>query len=378
MKYEAYLLNTKYLILNTKNTKYYSMYYPKFTISNSILKSIGAIEAAKEVIENAPLVPFYEKQFRTEAMEKTVHHGTHIEGNELSMEQTRRVLEGEEIVAHERDIQEVVNYRQVMKLLDEESVKRGGYTSDMLFDIHRQTVQNIVLPEKVGVFRSTQVVIKEENSGRVILEPPPSAEVPYLVSDFLEWLNSSSALELHPIIRAGISHYILVSIHPFVEGNGRTVRAFSNLMLMREGYDIKRFFALEEYFDRDLTAYYDAFSVVDKQSRNIAQRDLTSWLEYFCQVVAVELTKIKERVRKISIDTKLRGKIGEQVALTERQMKLMEYLSENGSAGMLELKSILSMVSEDTVLRDMNSLLEKGIVKKEGKTKAARYIIASR
>jgi Fic family protein len=354
------------------------MYTPKFVITNKILKSIGAIEAAKEVIENAPLVPFYEKQFKTDAIERAVHHGTHIEGNELTLAQTKKVLEGEEVVAHERDIQEVINYRNVTKLLDDLSARRGGYIPEMLFEIHRFTVDKIVAEEKVGVYRKTQVVIKEENSDKVILSPPPAVEVPYLVDDFLEWLNSSSTIELHPILRAGVAHYILVAIHPFVEGNGRTVRAFANLIMMREGYDIKRFFALEEYFDQDLSGYYEAFAVVDRQSKNIAQRDLTSWLEYFCQVVAVELTKIKDRVRKISIDTRLKGKMGQQIALTERQMKLMEYLSENGSAVMQDIRRVLPMVSEDTVLRDMNSLMEKGIVKKEGKTKAARYIITAR
>jgi Fic family protein len=144
---------------------------------------------------------------------------------------------------------------------------------------------------------------------------------------------------------------------------------------MRESYDIRRFFALEEHFDSDPASYYEAFAEVDNQSKNIAERDLTHWLEYFCKVVAIELSKIKERVRKLSVDSKLKGKIGKQVALTERQMKLIEYLSENGSAKMQELKQILTMVSEDTVLRDLKNLMEKGIIKKEGKTKASRYII---
>lgn len=354
------------------------MYIPKFTITNKILKSIGAVEASKEVIENAPLVPFYEKQFKTDAIERTIHHGTHIEGNELSLEQTKKVLEGEEIVAHERDIQEVINYREVANILDDLAAKRGGYEPAMLLEIHKATVVKLVPDDKVGVFRKTQVVIKEENSDQIILSPPPAVEVPYLIDDFLEWINSSEAQELHPILRAGVAHYILVAIHPFVEGNGRTVRAFANLIMMREGYDIKRFFALEEYFDQDLASYYEAFAVVDRQSKNIAERDLTSWLEYFCQVVAVELSKIKERVRKISIDTKLKGKMGQQVVLSERQMKLVEYLSENGSAVMQDIKRVIPMVSEDTVLRDINSLMDKGVIKKEGKTKSARYVIAAR
>lgn len=352
------------------------MYQPKFSITNKILKNIGSIEAAKEVVENAPLVPYYEKKFQTDAIARTVHHGTHIEGNDLSLEQTRRILEGEEVVAKERDIQEVINYRNVMKLLDELSQKRGGYTIDMLTDIYRETVNKIVPEEKVGHLRKTQVVIKEEGSGVIVFQPPPFAEVPYLLEDFFEWLNSDEAKEVHPILRAGLAHYILVAVHPFVEGNGRTIRAYASLILMREGYNIKRFFSLEEHFDQDLRAYYKAFAEVDKQSKNIAARDLTPWLEYFTEVVSVELDKIKETVRKLSMDSRLKGRIGQQVALTERQMKLVEYISEVGSSGMQELKDVLPMVSEDTILRDVKGLIEKGIIKKEGSTKASRYIVS--
>lgn len=354
------------------------MYAPKFIISNKILKNVGSIEASKEVIENAPLVPSFEKQFQTDATLRTVHHGTHIEGNDLTLYQTKKILEGAEVYARARDIQEVVNYRNVATLLDELVSKRGGYELDMLKDIHRVTVDKIIVPEKVGVFRNTEVVIKEEGTGAVIFSPPPAIEVPYLLEDFLEWLNDAVAREIHPVIRAGIAHYILVAIHPFVEGNGRTVRAFSSLVLMREGYDIKKFFSLEEHFDEDPAAYYDSLSQVDRQSPNLGNRDITPWLEYFTVVVAAELEKIKDKVRKLSVDSRLKVKIGEQVALNERQMRLIEYISDQGSGGMAELKKVLSMVSEDTILRELRDLLGKGILKKQGSTKASKYVIANK
>ena len=189
------------------------MYSPKYLISNKILKNIGLIEASKEVIENAPLVPSFEKQFQSDANLRTIHHGTHIEGNDLTLYQTKKILEGQEVYARARDIQEVINYRNVMQLLDELAAKRGGYDPDMLKDIHRTTTDKIVVPEKIGVFRTTEVVIKEEGTDRVIFQPPPSHEVPYLLEDFFAWLNDAEALEIHPILRAGIAHYILVAIH---------------------------------------------------------------------------------------------------------------------------------------------------------------------
>lgn len=354
------------------------MYAPKYVISNKVLKNIGAIEASKEVIENAPLVPSFEKQFQSDAKLRTIHHGTHIEGNDLTLYQTKKILEGAEVYARARDIQEIINYRNVMMLLDELAVKRGGYEVEMLKDIHRATVDKIIIPDKVGYLRNTEVVIKEEGTGRVIFSPPPAIEVPYLLEDFFEWLNDAAARETHPILRAGIAHYILVSIHPFVEGNGRTIRAFSSLILMRENYNIKRFFSLEEHFDEDPAAYYDSLSQVDNQSPNMESRDLTPWLEYFTMVVAAELEKIKDKVRKLSVDSRLKVKIGEQVALNERQMRLIEYISDQGSGGMAELKKVLTMVSEDTILRELRDLLSKGILKKQGSTKASKYVIANK
>src|SRR6266498_3604869 len=98
------------------------MYSPKYNISNQILKNIANIEACREVIENAPLIPAYERKFKEEALVRTVHHGTHIEGNDLSFEQANEVVRrsggetdaGETIrqtgvFARERDVQEVIN-----------------------------------------------------------------------------------------------------------------------------------------------------------------------------------------------------------------------------------------------------------------------------
>ena len=182
------------------------MYAPKYTITNKILKYVGEIEAAKEVIENAPLVPSFEKQFQSDAVVRTVHHGTHIEGNDLSLAQTKKILEGESVVARARDIQEVINYRNVVELLDDLAFKRGGYKAEDLMEIQQTSVYKIVPEEKIGVFRKSQVVIRNEETQEVILRPPSFIEVPYLIDDFMDWLNDPRAKELHPILLAGITH----------------------------------------------------------------------------------------------------------------------------------------------------------------------------
>jgi len=95
------------------------MFSPLFTINNQILKNIGTIEAAKAIIDEAPLIPAYEKQFQQEAIVRTVHYGTRIEGNDLTYQEVAKLVEGHQITAGERDIQEVINYRNVVSYLEE-------------------------------------------------------------------------------------------------------------------------------------------------------------------------------------------------------------------------------------------------------------------
>ena len=94
------------------------MYQPKFTITNKILKNIGSIEASREVIDNAPLLPYFEREFREDALVRSVHYGTHIEGNELNLSEAEKVIKGQEVVARDRDIQEVINYRKAMDYIN--------------------------------------------------------------------------------------------------------------------------------------------------------------------------------------------------------------------------------------------------------------------
>lgn len=374
------------------------MYSPKFTISNQVLKHISLIEACREVVENAPLIPAYERKFQEEAMARTVHHGTHIEGNDLSFEQANQIVKhspgetdaGETIrqigvFARERDVQEVINYRAVTDWLDEQYDRRKKgdeedtfrYTEGQIKQIHKLTVHRLVPSDNQGEYRKTQVVLRDSRTGEVTFRPPPSVEVPYLMEDVFAWLNSLQGREIHPVLRAGIAHYVIASIHPFVEGNGRTSRAFATLILFVEGYDIRRLFSLEEYFDRDAEAYYRALITTSNQSNDLVDRDLTLWLEYFTFGLSLELSRVKDKVRKLSIDSRIKSKRGEQILLTDRQIKVVEYLSQNSIAVMSQLKDLFPQFSDDTILRDIQALTAKGIVKKKGRTKGAVYELST-
>jgi Fic family protein len=346
------------------------MYKPIFNITNKILKNIGVIEASKEVIDHAPLLPYYEKQFRQDAMIRTVHYGTHIEGNELNLDQAEKVLAGQEIVGRDRDIQEVINYRKAMELLEKAKEEKQKITEEFIKKLHNITVNKILPSEKCGEYRKTQVVIKNNQTGEVSFRPPVASEISSQISDLLVFIDSSKNQDIHPVLESGIVHYELVRIHPFLDGNGRVARALSTFILSSEGYDIRKFFSLEEYFDRGPAEYYSALQSVEKEG------NLIKWLEYFTQGLAIELSKIKEKVEKISVDGKLREKLGgKPLLLTDRQLKIIEYIQKTGYLQNQAFETLFPMVSEDTILNELKVLLQNGIVKKQGVTKGAKYIM---
>lgn len=377
-----------------------TVFTPVFTINNRLLKTISQIEAAKAIIDEAALVPAYEKQFQQEAMVRTVHFGTRIEGNDLTMQEVAKLVDGRDINAGERDIQEVINYRNVVAYLEELwSLYDAGmplpeektqsdldtnnqrpffYSETIIKRLHELTTDKVIPPDQIGHYRHQQVVLKNTRTGEVAHRPPPAIEVPYLIEDFIDWINSKEAREIHPTIKAAIALYILVAIHPFIEGNGRVSRAFSLLSLYAEGYDIRRLFSLEEHFDRNIEDYYSTIQKTHETNGDIFKRDLTAWIEYYTLSLGIELDRLKERVKTLSRDLKLKQKLGgKQIQLTERQVKLIEFMQQFGGLRMPDAKQILPMVSDDTIWRDLKKLVEDKVIEKRGSTKGAFYCLTN-
>ncbi len=346
------------------------MFTPKYQITNKILTNISKIEAVEEVIRHAPILPLWEKEFREDAIVRSVYHGTHIEGNQLGKDEAKDVLRGRDVMARARDIQEIMNYRKVIEFIDEEARKKiENISEELILKLHKLIVEKILTPDQAGKYRVKQVVIRNSQTGAVTFRPPIPLEVPYLMKEFISWLNRTSHDDLHPILKAAIAHHELVRIHPFVDGNGRLARIIVTLILLMGGYDIRRFFSLEEYYDRDAIAYYENL-------QRATSGEMTVWLEYFTFGASKEFERVKDKILRLSKDARLKEKFGgRQIYLTERQAKVIEYIQEIGYVQNQAFASIFPEISEDSVLRDINDLIEKGLIKKIGKTKAARYVL---
>jgi len=345
------------------------MFNPDYRITPKLLNLLTGIAAAREAIANAYLVPRWEVSLRKQALIKNAHASTAIEGNPLTLEQVSALAEGRDVMAQRKAKQEVLNYLEVLEKLPRLAPK-AEIIESIILEIHRLLAKEVLdNPGDVGRYRDRQVGVVHRMTGEIVFLPPETADVPRLMAAFVEWLNDKSTRELDPVIEAGIAHYEFVRIHPFIDGNGRAARVLAALILYRRGFDTKRFFALDDYYDSDRLEYYHALQSVDPKSR-----DLTAWLEYFAQGVMVSVQAVRERALKLSADKRKAGKRG-QIALTERQMKIIERIHDQGQITNREIREMFDL-SNRVALDEINKLMDLGVVRSEGQGRTTHYILA--
>jgi Fic family protein len=136
---------------------------------------------------------------------------------------------------------------------------------------------------------------------------------------------------------------------------------------MRE-FDIKRFFTLDDFYDSDRNAYYTVL-----KNTNATYPDCTPWLDYFLEGVELSLSRVKERVLLLSSEEH-RKAAGGQIALTERQMKIIGFIHARGSVKSSDLVSMFN-VSRQAALKELNSMVEKNLILREGDRRGARYVL---
>jgi len=306
---------------------------------------------------------------RREAIIRSAHSSTAIEGNRLSLEQVSDLAQGREVMATRKDKQEVLNYLRVLENIDKLSDGKK-ITEKNILNIHKQlTQETLENPSDCGAYRNRYVVVGNRLTREIIFRPPLNEDVPVLMRGLTAWLNSAEAKALDPVIEAGIAHYEFVRIYPFVDGNGRTARVLATLILYLRGFDAKQFFSLDDYYDSDRPSYYRTLQSVDQKSL-----DLTNWLEYFIEGVKVSIAAVKERVIRLSSERLRRTKHG-QIALTEKQMRIVEKIIQNDKITCGDISKEFG-ISRQAALKEMNKLKKMGIVKPRGKGRGAHYALA--
>lgn len=342
---------------------------PRFTITNSITDALTHIERARGFLDAAIVSEAWIKEMSNQALFSEAHHSTHIEGTTLTEEQARNIWEGKTLPnINPDDAQELLNYRSAYDFVCEYLDNKNPITEALIREIHSKLVQAVRGGSaNPGEYRKIQNYVVNSSTKKVIYSPPTANEVPLLMHELINWLNTPS--DIHPVLISGIAQFQLVHIHPFLDGNGRTSRLLSTMFLYQTGYDFKRLFSLSKYYDKDRPSFYSAIQSVREN-----KLDMTEWLEFFTLGLKEQLVAISQK----SKTAMLIQHHAEAKNVNPRQKIIIDHLlTVAKSISIQECELLIPKSNRRTLQRDIKDLIEKELLIEEGATHQKQYRLST-
>lgn len=205
-----------------------------------------------------------------------------------------------------------------------------------------------------------QVVSGPVGRQKLHYEAPPAECLASEMDGFLSWLNDPKTME-PALIRAGLGHLWFVTLHPFDDGNGRIARAIGDLLLARADGSPQRFYSLSAQIQRERKAYYDILERAQKGALEV-----TEWLLWFFQMLNEAVSHSHGMLDTVLVKARFWQR-QQGATLNARQLKVLNRLLD-GFEGKLTTRkwATLAKCSSDTALRDINELLERGVLQRSG------------
>jgi Fic family protein len=215
-----------------------------------------------------------------------------------------------------------------------------------------------------------QVVSGRIDAPTVHFEAPPAARVPRELDAFLSWFETP--YEGDGLLGSAIAHLWFLTIHPYDDGNGRIARAIADMALARDEKSSRRFFSMSRQINVEKRRYYDVLERVQK-----GNLDITEWLAWFLESYGRAI-RAAQTTATGALSARAFWHLHDDIPLSERQRSVLaRYL--NDFQGKLTTKkwSLLGKTSIDTAQRDINDLVEKGLlVRNPGGSKNTSYFLA--
>ncbi len=261
------------------------MFKPNFVIAPELATVLMRLEALKFEINGLPLTPGMLASLRESARLTSTHYSTQIEGNRLSNNEVAQVIQQDKRIPNrERDEKEVLGYYAALTMVEQASTAANPITELTIQKLHALVMSGGKATAKPSAYRDGQNAIYNGLTGQIVYLPPEAKDVPTLMKDLVDWLIQSDQNSMPCPLRAANAHYQFATIHPYYDGNGRTARLLTTLILHRGGFDLKGIYSLDEYYAKNLDAYYQAITVGPSHNyyEGRAEATITEWVTYFC------------------------------------------------------------------------------------------------
>ena len=341
------------------------MFRPNYTITNILLKNIKRANALVFELNNRRFPSIVLIAFEKIARAVSAYASTSIEGNPLPLTEVKKILKSKP--THARDSEkEVLNYNQALKKLNQRLNENAAPLSlGHILHIQKQVTDGLLLQSESGKLRQKPVVVNNPKLRKVVFLPPNAEDAKLLMIDLIEFVHKNKGV-IDPLILAGIFHKQMVIIHPFMDGNGRTARLATKVLLAQMGLDTFHLFSFENYYNKNVSRYFQTVGEYGDYYELQEKIDFTLWLEYFTEGIIDELL----RVQKLLPETKL----GPQAQLQPHHLKLLDYIKKNGFITDRIYATLVTRAKATRTL-DFKKLLSFGLIDRKGKGKATYYVV---
>lgn len=297
------------------------------TITNEMLKRIVSIENCRSQFVGGKIPAPISARLRKNSRKRSTYASNRIEGNPLTEEQVAAAVEDNRR-HHLKPEEEVRNYYAALEYLGRALAERRPFDKGLVLDVQRLIVKGEG-PEKIGIRGpmppGVLFAVYDSVTGNADYIPPEASDVEPLLDELVRYVAESDD---HPLVKAGVIHYQLVTIHPFEDGNGRTARILSGYYLDLAGFDFGGIGSLEEYFAYDSQEYYRSLqmglpALYYEGRDNPPHPEI--WMEYFLRMVELYAQRTSEVAREAADDA-LSASISH---LKSRERSFYEYLVEH-------------------------------------------------
>lgn len=324
----------------------------KYKLTSKISELIKKIEINKEIIDSIQIAPEIERNIRRENLLKSSLYSAQIEGNPLTLEQLKKEVlvdpkKGEKI--------EITNILKAINWLKSRFKKGRKLSEKDILQLHQITMNHLVSKDNLRKFRQEPGAIFNQ-AGIAVYLAPPAAEIPKLMKQLLNYINSQKE-KIVPI-KASLGHLSFEKIHPFVDGNGRVGRLLFQAVLAKEGYQMKNLVTPEEYLNEHRDEYYHFL--------DISKKDATDYLEFILEGFWQQTERIKEIVFQ-------KQEPKPEDSLLPRRLEILNIIQDHKLVSFDFIGRRFVSVNPRTLRYDLKKLADGGFIIKKGKTRGVFY-----
>lgn len=341
------------------------MFKPCYTITSVLLANIKRIAELVTELNNKHFTKLVLIDFELRAREVSAHSSTSIEGNPLPLTEVKRIMK--HVPEHIRDSEkEVLNYNKALIYLNSFSKQnQSDIYLKLILDIQKIVTAKLIPKFQSGKLRQAPVFVNNPQTRQTVYLPPDHQDVPQLMGELIQYVNHNKS-KIDPLIIAGIFHRQFVIVHPFIDGNGRTTRLATKVLLAAMGLNTFNLFSFENYYNQNITKYFKNVGLIGNYYDLKDEIDFTEWLEYFTDGIIDELLRVG-------------GELSETVITPMTQLQdyhniILDYIKKNGFIKDSNYAQ-LTKRAKPTRNLDFRKLIEFGLVERQGKGKATYYIL---